>query len=100
MCPTSNLQTCAVPNLADHPAPRYHRYGIPVTINTDNRTVANTSETQEFGLGYHQMGLTLEELAAMTLTAVEAGFAEQRDRQEVRRRFQREMAELGIQPQA
>jgi adenosine deaminase len=98
MCPTSNIQTCAVPSLADHPAPRYFRYGIPVTINTDNRTVANTSETQELSLGYHQMGFTLDELAAMTLGAVEAGFAERSDRQELQRRFQREMAELGIQP--
>lgn len=100
MCPTSNIQTCAVPSLTHHPALHYYRYGIPVTINTDNRTVANTSETQEMSLGYHQMGFTLEELAAMTLTAVEVGFAPRQERQEIRQRFQQEMAELGILPQA
>ena len=48
MCPKSNLQTCAVSSLADHPAPRLLRQGLRVTISTDARTTSDSSVSQEF----------------------------------------------------
>lgn len=50
MCPASNLQTGAVKQLKDYPWAGMRSEGIPVTINTDNRTVSDTSLTKEWEL--------------------------------------------------
>lgn len=46
-CPNSNLQTKAVEKIGDHPFYEFFKEGIMVTLNTDNRTVSNTSMTKE-----------------------------------------------------
>ena len=58
MCPVSNLQTKAVRTMEEYPFLRFLEAGIPVTINTDNRTVSNTSMTKELELlqGYYGIG--------------------------------------------
>lgn len=40
MCVTSNLQTCSVKSLADHPIRQFFDVGIKVTFNTDDPTVS------------------------------------------------------------
>lgn len=50
LCPTSNLQTKAVTDLSDYPFAEFYKAGIPISINTDNRTVSNTTLTDEFML--------------------------------------------------
>lgn len=50
MCPTSNLQTKAVDSMEEYPFMEFLEAGIPVTVNTDNRTVSNTSITKELEL--------------------------------------------------
>ncbi|MFF5727163.1 adenosine deaminase [[Kitasatospora] papulosa] len=49
MCPTSNVQTGAVPGLSQHPATPLLALGVPVTINTDTRTTSATTLRREFG---------------------------------------------------
>lgn len=58
MCPVSNLQTKAVRTMEEYPFLRFLEAGIPVTINTDNRTVSNTSMAKELELlqGYYGIG--------------------------------------------
>lgn len=58
MCPVSNLQTKAVRTMEEYPFLRFLEAGMPVTINTDNRTVSNTSMTKELELlqGYYGIG--------------------------------------------
>ncbi|EGQ7999865.1 TPA: adenosine deaminase [Vibrio vulnificus] len=46
-CPSSNVQTKAVNSLSEHPIKAFYKDGIAVTINTDNRTVSNTTMTDE-----------------------------------------------------
>lgn len=46
-CPSSNIQTKAVSSLAEHPVEAFYKDGLQVTINTDNRTVSNTTMTDE-----------------------------------------------------
>lgn len=48
LCPTSNLQTKAVADFSDYPFGEFYKAGIPLSINTDNRTVSNTTLTDEF----------------------------------------------------
>ncbi len=56
MCPTSNFQTKACRSWEEYPLPDYLEAGIPVSINTDNRTVSNTTLTRELELVYEQYG--------------------------------------------
>lgn len=46
-CPTSNMQTKAVNDLSHHPINAFYKDGILITINTDNRTVSNTTMSDE-----------------------------------------------------
>ena len=48
LCPTSNLQTKAVTDFSTYPFVEFLRAGIPLSINTDNRTVSDTTLTDEF----------------------------------------------------
>lgn len=47
VCPISNAQTKACPDLAHHPILKLLDYGVCVTVNTDNRTVSNTNLNKE-----------------------------------------------------
>jgi len=98
MRPTSNLQTGAVTSLATYPLVRYYRDGVRVTINTDNRTVSATTEARELRHGHSSMGLTLPDLAKITLTAVEAGFSDALGRRTLLEEFRAEMNSMGIAP--
>lgn len=48
MCPTSNFQTKAVTRLVDYPFKKFLDAGLKICINTDNRTVSNTTLTEEY----------------------------------------------------
>jgi adenosine deaminase len=73
MCPTANLKCKAVHSLADHPLPALVRGGVRCTINTDSRTVADTTLTREFDLMAEQ-GMTEDELRICNETAYAAKF--------------------------
>lgn len=48
LCPTSNVRTGAVPDLATYPAARLLAAGLAVTVSTDARTTAATTLTREY----------------------------------------------------
>lgn len=48
MCPTSNLQTKAVRDFSCYPFTEFYEAGVPLSVNTDNRTVSGTCSTDEF----------------------------------------------------
>ena len=47
-CPTSNLQTTSLPDYEHVPLGEFDKYGICVTINSDNMTVSNTDVLKEY----------------------------------------------------
>ena len=74
MCPTSNVQTKAVPTLSAHPIRIFFDRGIAVTVNTDNMTVSNTTLDKEYALLKKQFHFTDQELAKMSQTALRGAF--------------------------
>lgn len=76
MCPTSNLNTRVVSNLLDYPADRYIKAGIPVTINTDNMTVSNTTTRRELRIIAEAMGWDDAVIKRLLLNSVEASCAD------------------------
>ncbi len=75
MCPTSNVQAGIVADLAAHPLARLHRAGVSVTISTDDRTVSDTTLTDELAATAEAQDLTDLELALIAMNAFRRGFA-------------------------
>ena len=73
LCPTSNLQTKAVADLAHFPLRDYLRQGLCVTVNTDNMTVSRTTLAEEFRL-LQAAGMREEECRAALIHSAEAAF--------------------------
>jgi adenosine deaminase len=76
MCPTSNVQTKAVGHYREHPIYQFHKDGIKVTINTDNRTVSDTTMTKECRLVNSEFNLSEEDYRQIYINSVEASFAD------------------------
>jgi adenosine deaminase len=74
LCPTSNVQAGIVADLSAHPLGRLHRAGVSVTISTDDRTVADTTLTDELARSAVAQGMTADELAAIALNGFRRGF--------------------------
>lgn len=75
MCPTSNLQTRAVEDLKYYPLEQFVKENIPVSINTDNRTVSGTSLTQEIKFVMERLCQPEEVILQCTKNAIETAFA-------------------------
>lgn len=76
MCPISNLQTRAVEGTSDYPLREFLNAGLAVTINTDNRTVSNTTLSKELEFIQRVYGVTDEEIIQMMRNAVDTLFAD------------------------
>jgi adenosine deaminase len=68
VCITSNLATGAVASLAEHPALRLHRAGVPITLNTDDPAIFSTTLAREFAVAA-ELGFTRDELADVAANA-------------------------------
>ncbi|WP_160723647.1 adenosine deaminase [Bacillus sp. USDA818B3_A] len=77
MCPTSNVQTKAVQDYSAHPIFKFYKDGIKVTINTDNRTVSDTTMAKEIYLVNNEFDLSEEDYRQIYSNSVEASFADQ-----------------------
>lgn len=76
MCPISNLQTKAVKSELEYPLREFLDSGICVTINTDNRTVSNTSMVKELQFIQMAYGIRDGEIAKLMKNAIESAFAD------------------------
>jgi adenosine deaminase len=81
MCPTSNLQTGVVSSLGQHPLWAYQQVGIRVTVNTDDPSISSTTLTDEYIVALRSIGIPLRALQAMILTAADAAFLPEPERQ-------------------
>ena len=69
MCPTSNFQTGTVKTLAEYPFQQFIEAGLAVCINTDNRTVSDTTLTKEFMKLATWYQLSYDEMKQLTKNA-------------------------------
>jgi adenosine deaminase len=93
-CPSSNVQTGAVRDLASHPLKLYHDLGLRVTVNTDNRLVTDTTVSRELWLCHTQMGMTLDEIKHMIMNGFKAAFLPFHLKQAFLRRIAKELAAI------
>lgn len=83
MCPTSNFQTKAVLQTEQYPLREFLDLGLKVSVNTDNRTVSNTTLTEELERAAELADLTDDELVLLMKNAVETSFAQDHTKERI-----------------
>lgn len=81
ICPTSNIDTKLYKTIKDNPIDRLRKQGVRVTINTDNRTVSNTSLEKEYNLLKENFNYTDEDFLELNFNALDAAFITDEDRE-------------------
>src|SRR5438105_5334037 len=93
-CPSSNVQTGAVTDMASHPFKFYLDFGLRVTINTDNRLITDTTVTKELMAVANQHGLTVKDVRNVLVGGFKSSFLTFHDRAQLVRKVQNEMDEI------
>jgi adenosine deaminase len=93
-CPSSNVQTGAVADMASHPFKFYLDFGIRVTINTDNRLITDTSVSKELAIVSRQFGLRTSDIRNILVAGFKSAFLTFHDRAQLVRKAQAEMDEV------
>lgn len=75
VCLKSNLDTGIYPIISEHPVRKLFDAGAMVTINTDNRTISDTSLEKEYRILRKKFGFTDEDFLHLNLNAAIASFA-------------------------
>jgi adenosine deaminase len=73
-CPSSNIQTGAVASIERHPVRLYFNLGARVTVNTDNRLIANTTVSEELHRLHKALGFRLDDIKTMIQNGVKSSF--------------------------
>ena len=74
VCPTSNVHTGAVADIAEHPIGLLHDLGFRVTVNTDNRLMSGVSMTSEMVALHSAFSWGLGDLRWLTINAMKSAF--------------------------
>jgi len=81
VCPTSNIQTGLVERFWHHPLPELLALRVPVSINTDDPSVSDTTLSDEYHIAMSAMRVSLDQIKQSIVTAAEASFQPADDRQ-------------------
>jgi adenosine deaminase len=84
VCPTSNLQTGISRDFAEHAVDRLYRAGVPLSINTDTRTITNITLTEEYRNLEEHFGWTDADLTACNHAAIDAAFLDEAAKDQLR----------------
>ncbi|MFW6049660.1 MAG: adenosine deaminase [Myxococcota bacterium] len=93
-CPSSNVQTGAVKDLASHPMKLFYDLGLRVTVNTDNRLVTDTTVSKELWLCHTRLGFSLSDIRRMIVNGFKAAFIPFHVKQTQVRRITKELDDL------
>jgi adenosine deaminase len=83
LCPSSNVQTGAAASIADHPITQLAQAGLPVTINTDNRLMSQTSLSHEMMLVHREAQWDWDDLCHAVQCAARNAFISDQKRAEL-----------------
>jgi adenosine deaminase len=94
LCPTSNLRTGVVRDLAAHPFRMLDEAGVLVTVNSDDPPLFGTTLTDEFLILAQHWGYNAEGLQRIALNALDASFLPDNDKARLRADFVQEFTTL------
>ena len=89
ICPTSNVQCKTRSSYSLHPAYNLYCLGVPVTINTDNMTMANVTLDDEYDHCLEQMGFEFEDLILMNIASLRHSFLKETEKEELISRLEK-----------
>lgn len=75
ICPTSNIQCKTQKTYQSHPAKKLLAMGVPITLNTDNMTLADVDLAKEYNNAYNLMGFSEEDIYHCLLNSAIFSFA-------------------------
>lgn len=85
VCPTSNVQTRVAKSHEEHQLRALYDFSCLVTINTDNRTVSNTTLTKEIEVMMNAQGFTIHDIVKMNEVAMQHSFASEDSKKNILR---------------
>ena len=94
LCPMSNIRLGVYNSIANHPFPPLHAAGIPVTVNSDDPPLFNTSLNQEVGLLFNAFAFDLNTANDILLNGVRHSFLPDERKQAMEAEFRAEMTRL------
>ena len=94
VCPTSNICLGVYPDMHHHPLPRLHAAGIPVTVNSDDPPLFNTTLTHEVEALFEVFAFDVNTVNDILLNGVRYSFLPAEEKQALEARFQAEMGQL------
>jgi len=74
ICLLSNVHTGAARSLSEHPFKILYQEKFRVTLNTDNRSMSDTTMSKEFEAAGDTFGLSLEDFERITINAMKSAF--------------------------
>lgn len=83
LCPTSNLQTAVFHDISEYPIRKFLDAGVPITVNSDNRSVSATDAQRETELLKNAFNLTKDEVMSLLRTSVKAAFTSEDVKEEL-----------------
>ena len=94
VCPTSNICLGVYPNIEQHPLPALYAAGVPVTINSDDPPLFNTTLTHEVELLDNAFHFDLDTINELLLNGVRYSFLPAEQKQALEVTFRAELAHL------
>ncbi|MBD3237424.1 MAG: adenosine deaminase [Candidatus Eisenbacteria bacterium] len=92
VCISSNLRTGAVRSVAEHPVRTYFERGIPISINTDDPRMFETSLAAEYKLLVDALGFRRADIEALVLQAAASSWLPPACKDALGQRLARELA--------
>jgi len=87
ICPTSNIQTRVVDSYKNHPIKKLYDMNVPISINTDNRTVSNTTLKKEYQHLENSFGFTIDDFIKINKMAIEHAFISEIEKKDLLNKF-------------
>jgi adenosine deaminase len=94
VCVSSNIQTKAAKSWEAHPVDFYVDYGLRVTINTDNRTITDTTVSKELWLCHQHYGWSLERIKEIIVAGFKSAFMPYREKVDLLKVVTQELATI------
>jgi aminodeoxyfutalosine deaminase len=92
--PTSNICIGVFDSWESHPVRKLYDAGIPISVNSDDPPMFNTTLTQEYRELVDRFNFTLPEIEGITIGAVEHSFLSESEKSEMIRDFRSDFAQL------
>lgn len=77
VCPSSNVATRAVPDLAEHPIRAFRDAGVVVTVNSDDPPMFGTTLNREYEIAAELLDLDEAGVRDLAVAAVDAAFLDE-----------------------